>query len=267
MNDRRHELQQNDLAIYLGKINRSIEPYSRIIAVLVGVVIVGAIGIAFYNTQKSGDRSDATLQLIQATASQDPEVLLSVGENYPDTAAASWARLYQGQQYLSQGIQALYANRMNAEELLSDAQGTLKNALAASDDKLLQSRAHFGIARAAESLGNVDDAIEAYQQVIAVNESEAMVKSAEERIETLSNPKAKEFLAWFSDQDFTPADPSLPPSLPGGDQLPDLPDLKLPDLTLSSEGGDEMELKDGIAMPEEGATEAEEGSTEAEGEK
>ncbi len=252
MSDRRHELQQNDLAIYLGKINKSIEPYSRIIAVVVGAAIVGAIGLGFYNTRRSGDRSDATLQLIQATASQDAEVLQSVGENYPETAAGAWAGLYQGQQYLAQGIQALYSNRMNAEELLGDAQRAFNNALASSKDTLLQSRAHYGIACAAESLGNIDEAIAAYGEVIKVNESEVMVKKAEERIETLSQPSTKEFLAWFSDQNFAPADPSLPPSLPGGQMLPDLPDLSLPDLSLSSEGGDEMELKDGIAMPKEG---------------
>ena len=254
MNDRRHELQQNDLAIYLDKINRSVEPYSRIIAVVVGVLIVGAIGLGFYNTRRIGDRSDATLQLIQATANQDAEVLETVYQNYPDTAAGAWARLYQGQRYLSQGIQSLYSNRTNATDLLEDAQRNLKNALASSDDTLLQSRAHYGIACAAESLGNMDEAIDAYREVIAVNESEAMVKYAEERIKTLSNPSSKEFLVWFSDQDFSPADPSLPPSLPGGEMLPDLPDLNLPELSLSSEGGDEMELNDGFALPKEGDT-------------
>ncbi len=252
MNDRRHELQQNDLAVYLDKINRSVEPYSRIIAVAVGVLIVGAVGLGFYNTRRIGDRSDATLQLIQATASQDAEVLESVYQNYPDTAAGAWARLYQGQRYLSQGIQSLYSNRTNATDLLEDAQRNLKNALASSDDTLLQSRAHYGIASAAEALGNIDEAIDAYREVIAVNESDAIVKYAEERIKTLSNPSSKEFLAWFSDQDFSPADPSLPPSLPGGEMLPDLPDLNLPELSLSSEGGDEMELNDGFALPDEG---------------
>jgi tetratricopeptide (TPR) repeat protein len=253
--ERRHELQQNDLAVYLHRVNKSVEPYSRIIMVAVAVVAVGVLFFGFYRTQQSGQRSDATLQLIQAAASEDAEVLLSVTDNYPNTPAGAWAQLYRGKQYLSQGIQSLYNNRNNAEELLVDAQGAFKSAIGASDDQLLHSRAHYGVACAAESLGNLDEAIEAYREVIAVNESEAMVKKAEERIETLSNPQTKEFLAWFGDQDFAPADPSLPPSLPGGDSLPDLPDLKLPDLSLSS-GGDEMELKDldgGLEMPKESA--------------
>lgn len=252
--ERRHELQQNDLAIYLNKINKSIEPYSRIIAIAVGVLIVGGISLGLYNSQQTGKRSDATLQLIQASATADPEDLLTVSENYPETAAGAWARLYQGKQYLSEGVQALYSDRTNAEQLLEDSKAAFNNALSRSNDPLLTSRAHFGIARAEESLGNIDDAIAAYEQVIADNESEAMVEMAQQRIDTLKNPQTKDFLAWFADQDFRPADPSIPPSLPGVDALPELPDLNLPDLSLDSEGDPApRDLDGGIELPEGGA--------------
>lgn len=241
-NERRHELQQNDLAIYLDKINKAIEPYSRIIAVLVGVVLIGAIGMGFYKSEKSGQRSAATLSLMQASASQDPENLLSVSQAYAGTTAAEWAKLYQGEQYLNQGIQSLYQDRDNAVGLLGDAQAVFQTAVS-STDQVLRSRAHFGNARAAESLGNLDEAIEAYNEVIAVNESDAMVKKAEARIKALSSPKTQAFLTWFADQDFSPADPSLPPSLPGADSIPAMPDLNLPELNFGDE--DERELKDG----------------------
>ena len=259
-NERRHELQQNDLAIYLDKINKSIEPYSRIIAVLVGVVLIGAIGMGFYNSEKSGQRSAATLQLMQASASQDAENLLSVSQAYAGTTAAEWAKLYQGEQYLSQGIQSLYQDRDNAEGLLSDAQAVFQTA-ANSKDQVLRSRAHLGNARAAESLGNLDEAIEAYNEVIAVNESDAMVKKAEDRIKALSSPKTQAFLTWFADQNFAPADPSLPPSLPGADSLPGIPDLKLPELNFGDE--DERELKEGgMELPEDSDVKADEASAE-----
>jgi len=252
--ERRHELQQNDLAIYLNKVNQSIEPYSRLIAIGVAVLIVGGISWGLYNSQQTGKRSDATLQLIQASSTQDAEDLLTVSESYPETAAGAWARLYQGKQYLSEGVQALYSNRTNAEQLLEDAQAAFENALARSNDRLLVSRAHFGIARAAESLGNLEEAIAAYEEVIAVNESEAMVEMAERRIEILNNPDTKDFLAWFADQDFAPADPSMPPSLPGADSLPELPDLSLPDLSLDSVGDPEpRNIEGGIELPEGGS--------------
>ena len=94
--------------------------------------------------------------------------------------------------------------------------------------------------------------------MIQVNESEAMVKRAEARIEALERPESQAFLAWFSEQDFSPAvDPSLPPTLPSGNALPEMPDLGLPavDLgvdgeTTTPEGG--LELPEIVSEPAEG---------------
>ncbi len=255
--ERRHELQQNDLAIYLDKINRSIEPYSKLIAIVVGVAIVAGIAYALYRSEQTAKRSESTLQLIQAVGTQDAEVFLTVSDNYPNTAAGDWARLYQGQSYLSQGIQSLFNDRENAEELLSDAQQALRAAISGKKDKLLRSRGQFGIARAAEALGEIDQAIEEYKKVIEINESEAMNEKAQERIDALSDPEAKAFFSWFADQDFTPRDPSAPPTLPGTGSLPGIPDLDLPPLDLSGGDDDDQEseprdLEGGLGLPEEG---------------
>ena len=133
-NERRHELENNELAVLLGRFNKAIEPYSRIIAVALIAAAVVSLGYLLFRSQQSGQRSDATLQLIQAVASQDAEVLLDVGESYPETAAGAWARLYQGEQYLSQGIDSLYANRQTAEDLLNDSQAAFRAAISLSAD-------------------------------------------------------------------------------------------------------------------------------------
>lgn len=258
MNDRRHELETNELAIQLERVNKTIEPYSRLIAVVVGVLIVSAIGWLFYSTQQGEQRSDATLSLLQASASGDPEALGQVSESYPGTLAASWARVYQGNEFLGQGIQALYNDRENATQLLGDAKNSFANALASESDPLLQSRAHFGLARVAESMGELDEAIKHYEETIAVGESEAMTKKAQGRINSLSSPSTKKFLTWFADQDFSPADPSLPPSLPGSASLPDSPDMDLGPLQLEDtialpggEDSDVMEKDSDLELPED----------------
>ncbi len=251
--DRRHELQQNELAAYLGRINRSIEPYSRIIAVVLGVVIFGSIALALYRSKVTEEKSDATLQLIQAAATQDTAVLAKVADDFPDTAAGAWSKLYEGNEYLAEGIRKLFTNRVDAEDSLDQAISAYQQAIDASEDRLLQSRANFGIARAAESLGNLDEAVAAYEACIAANESEAMTKKAQERIASLSSAETKDFLAWFSEQDFTPADPSLPPALPSGTSLPTIPDLKLPEIGDLGSGGSSEETGDG-EKEEEGET-------------
>jgi len=62
-----------------------------------------------------------------------------------------------------------------------------------------------------------------------------MIDEAKQRIASLAQPETKEFLVWFDEQDFSPADPALPPSLPLGQTLPDLPDLDFLDIETTSE--------------------------------
>ena len=241
--NKQKELHENELAAWLAKINTSIEPYSKIIAVVVFAVIAGAIGWGLYSSKVSGDRSDATLQLLM----KDPEV----AEKYPGTPAAAWSLLYSANDDLESGIASLYMNRDDAETMLSQARDTFGDAIKASDDPLLRSRAHLGLAMTAESLGEIDGAIDSYRDVIKLAESDAMVAKAKSRIDELSSPDTKEFIAWFKEQDFAPADPALPPELPSGNTLPDIPDLSLPTLG-GGDDDDEMALeedKSGLELP------------------
>ncbi len=260
-NERRHELEKNDLAILLDRVSKGFEPYSKMIILGLGAMFIGFIGWLVYSSQLSGERSDSTLELIQGVASQDAEVLREVSDRFPNTSAGAWAKVYQGQLQLSQGIQTLYRDREEAKQLLGDAKLALESAISSSKDPLLRSRAQIGIARAEESLGNFDAAIEAYKQVVSIGESEAIIEQAEERIAALGDPKTKEFLVWFDDQNFTPADPSLPPSLPGLDTLPDLPDFSLRELP-GGEAKDELDLEAEVDVtesetPEDGNAESE----------
>ncbi|TWU60129.1 hypothetical protein Poly51_04030 [Rubripirellula tenax] len=250
MNDRRHELQQNDLAIYLDRINRFIEPHSKMIAVVVGGLIVAGLAWMLYNSEQTSKRSYSTFELMEAMNGKDTEVLADVSEKFPGTLAGEWAKIYEANQLLSDGVDALFTDRDNAKRLLDDAKVAYDESLVGSKDPLLMSRAHFGLARTYESLGELDKAIEQYRKTIGIAESDQMTEKAEERIAALEKPKTKEFLAWFADQDFSPADPSLPPSLPGSEALPDLPDLDLPDLDLpGGTNSDVMESDEGLDLP------------------
>lgn len=263
--ERRHQLEHNELAVWLFKVNKSIEPYSKQIAILVSLSIVALLAWSFLSSEEVAKRSDATLQLIQASGSGDAGMLGEVAESYQGTASGSWAKLYEGQALVSQGIQTIFTDRTFAEELLQQAEDVLLSAVNSSTETLLVSRGHYGIAQAREALGEVEKAIESYNQVIQVNESEAMVKRAEARIEALERPESQAFLAWFSEQDFSPPDPSLPPTLPGGNTLPEMPEIGLPTLdlgvdgeTTTPEGG--LELPEIVSEPAEEAAATEEGA-------
>ncbi|MGB7346330.1 MAG: tetratricopeptide repeat protein [Pirellulaceae bacterium] len=243
------KLHENELAVWLGKINTSVEPYTKLIAVVVFALIAAAVAWGLYSSNEAGKRSDATLSLLM----QDPEV----AEKFPGTPASAWSLLYSANDDLESGIASLYQNRADAETMLSSARDSFNDALKSSDDRLLQSRANLGLAMTAESLGKLDEAIDFYKKVSSLNESDAMVSKAKSRIEELSSPDTKDFIAWFEKQDFSPADPSLPPELPTGASLPEMPDLTLPTLGTSNDdqddGEDKLELEDksGLELPPE----------------
>ncbi|MDM4014460.1 YfgM family protein [Roseiconus lacunae] len=253
MNTRQEELETNIVADQLAIFYKKIEPYSKLIAAAVVAVVVAMLAYGFYSSSQTATRSDATFQLLM----NNPEV----ASRYPDTTAAAWSQLFQANQNLAQGISSLYRDKAEAETLLAQAKDEFINARVSSDDEILISRANYGLALAHEALGEVDDAMKAYEAVVSANESEEMVEVAEQRIATLKSSTAGTFLTWFNEQDFAPADPSLPPELPGSTTLPDLPDLELPDLDLDSELSSEFdalrgeasdaEMTGGIELPEE----------------
>lgn len=229
--ERRHELQHNALADMLGAQIRRIEPYNKLIAVGVALLIVAAVSIGLYRSAAVGTRSDATFELLQNSGTADPEALGVVGERYPDTTAGSLAKLLQADALLATGITGLFNEREEALNQLGDAVKRYAEVAGSSKDTLIRSRANFGLARAHESLGDREKAISAYNTVVSIGESDAIAKIAQQRIDMLNSQLSKEFFAWFETKDFKPAGPSLPPTMPSGLSLPDLPDLDLPDVS------------------------------------
>ncbi|MEM0925869.1 MAG: tetratricopeptide repeat protein, partial [Planctomycetota bacterium] len=186
MNDRQTQLETNIVADSLGKFFKKIEPYSKVILGGVVAIVVVLIGYGLYRNNETANRSDATLQLLM----DNPEV----ASLYPETTAAAWSLLYQANRDLDNGVRALFDNRDEAESLLTQAAEQFESAIATSDAVLVQSRGNYGIGMAMESLGKLDDAIAAYERVIAANESEEIVEVAQERLDRLKDPASGEFL-------------------------------------------------------------------------
>lgn len=229
--ERRHELQDNYLADYLGKWLTTIEPYSKPLAAAAGAAAIGLVGWALLRGNEMGKRSDATLQLLQNSSTSDADALKVVGQLVPGTPVAAMANLLQADTLLAEGINALFEDREDAEKRISesiDSYTAVRDTAGA--DPLVVSRANLGLARAHESLGKIDEAVKAYGEVVRLKESDAIVKIAENRIAELKKPSTAEFLTWFAKQDFKPATPATPPGSPSGSLLPDNPNVALPDL-------------------------------------
>ena len=239
--ERRHELQQNDLAAFMEQANKRIEPYSKQILVGILLLLAGGVAYSFVNSERNAEASLATMELIQNTnvPDVDTEALSEINIKFMETSAGKLAKLYEGMAFVSKGNLSIYTDRTQAEESLNEGILVLTDVAGSTNDTLIKSRAYLGVALANTILGNNAAAKKAYQQVIKANESQAMVDNANSRIESLDSPSGEKFATWFKDADFAQPslDPSEPPTFPGIPALDlNLPDFPAPEPSTGTDG-------------------------------
>lgn len=254
--EKRHQLEQNLLADWLGDQIELARPYAGTIAV-VALGTVAIIGLAIY-TFSSSTVVGATdwSKYFSAFNERDPGVALEdVAKEIPTTAPGLWAQQSIGDMNSSRGLMQLFSDREAAKTSLEKAEEAYKAVLAGAADPMLKNRARLGLAKVYEGLNRTDEAKKLFEEIVAADKDSAIGKLAAQGVERLSNPRDLELLAWFDKQ--TPKRPSplggFGPGLPGlGNDLPDRPDLSLPGLGLGT-GGDLLPGLEGIGS---GATES-----------
>lgn len=292
---RRHELQTNILADWLGRQIELVRPYAKwILGAAIAVAVIGTA--AWYMKTTQSQRSEAAWgDYFDALMERDSNRLRAVAEDHAGTPAALWAQQSAADLELGRGIDSLFSDRKEAQTALERARdGYEAVAESASDYPLLKYRALWGLGVAYESLAgarsgavttpsadeqqrilrdvqNYLEQAEGYYRQVAENAPEASLREmATERLDALTRDlSAEAWYAWFAQQTPTPpgamrgGDMPLP-SLPSeGGTLPGLPDLGIPLNSGAPSGGDEA--TEGEAKPATSDTSGEgnEGSAES----
>lgn len=231
---RRHQLQQNALADALGTGLDRATPWLKPAAAILIVVLLGLGIYWFFQSRSQSYRASAAGELLLATGDEDPRTYEAIASQYPDTAAGRWALLAEGDLYLAQGIDALYVDRSEAEDLLEDAVQSYRAALADATEPMIVTHAHFGLAQALEASGELEEAAEHFELVAQTTDSEVLKETAQQRAEHLRSSEAKEFYAWLASAAGTGGAAGLQGQTPAGGAgasgLPDMPNFSLPDL-------------------------------------
>ena len=248
--ERRHELQENVLADWLGKQIVQLKPYST--AIVAGFLITAVLwfAVAQMGANRKQNVSESWDAYFQAAAVSDPDELRRIADKYPRTEAGAWARQSAGDVSLATGSRNMFIDREKANEYLSESleDFTAANSMASTD--LLKQRSLLGIAQANEALNKFDGAESAYNQLIRSWPNTSVAKTSEKRLAFLKKSSTKEFYDWFWDQ--KPIVPKIPmgngdtgsikpPSL--YDDLPSNPALELP-------SEDSLESPSGLGGPE-----------------
>jgi len=140
---------------------------------------------------------------------EDPAALADVVNQHPGTPAADWARLVQAEMALNEGTQLLFVDRDRATPRIQAAADGYTELLLRRTKGLLAERATFGLAKANESLGRIDEARNGYEAVAADYPEGALAPLARQRSKSLAGESAREWYEWFAAQKMTP--PPAPP--------------------------------------------------------
>jgi hypothetical protein len=228
--DRIRELEANELARRATTALERTRPALGWLGISLGVLALVALGWGWWSTQVQKKSAQAWSDFY--FASGDPDQLIAVYEDHPDSIAAQWARQSEADSQVARGMDSVYVDREQADTLFRRARSNYSGILEKSNDPMLRARATLGLAQAFEGSGEVDKAIAEYKNVLAMTQvPAAMTSEVQRRMEWLQSPGSKDFYAWY--RDFRPA-PAAPVNVPGDlKSLPGLPDFQLPPLQSS----------------------------------
>jgi len=220
--ERRHELQHNALADWLGQTIDKLKPYSMAILGLVLLVLLGFGVYTWQSKVSAADSAKAWDDFHQAFNSGAPSDLDEVAKSHSGTDVAHWAAVVAADAYLNEGCEELFSNKANAGQELRKAVEHYKTVLKESRVSALRERATFGLARAYEALagtrqseGELDDARKMYEEVVQTWPKGPYTVMATRRLEDLNRQEIKEF---YDDFATWKPKPAYAPPLPASDQ-------------------------------------------------
>lgn len=216
--ERRHELETNVLADRLAHTADRIEPYRRVIVVLLAAFAFLAFAYSYMagNQQQKlaegWERYDAALRapIAEGRRKRLEETLA----NHAGEPVAAWAELWLADDELAEGIDKLFLDKSDAKDLLKSAINRFSS-VNASGPPMLQQRAMMGLAHAYESLGKLDEARKAYDTLLKTFPDGPLAQAAEARRLALDKEATKQFYAWFSEYTPPTVDFSRDPGKPG----------------------------------------------------
>jgi tetratricopeptide (TPR) repeat protein len=263
--ERRHELQHNVLADWLGLQIERFAPYGRV-AAGVAIAVVVLIGLYSYMQTQSTYRNEqgwqryfAAMDEISQRGDAEPLAQLAESGEFVGTPVGNWAALSLADHHLQEGISQLFTDRAAAAKSLRSAVDGYNRLIERSRTPMLEERAALGAGRAYESLNELDKARAAYESL--ATKSGPLAAEAQQRLRDIGREPTKRFYDWFFAA--TPprqglGGPGMPGMRPDFGNLPDESGFK------SSATDSGSLLSTPAPKPSEGASPAE-GSTPTEG--
>ncbi|QDU59745.1 Immunoglobulin G-binding protein A precursor [Planctomycetes bacterium Pan216] len=229
--EERHQLQENELSAILYRYGIALRPYVPFVLGGLAVIFVVATIVTVMARSQQRTVDDAWDEFFAAEDAGQFEI---VAERYAGTPVVAYAKLRVADFEYEEGLSQLFGDRAAATSKLEDALSLYQGlaGLGSSHPEVAR-QAGFGIGMTYETLGDLEKAKSAYEQVVSryPGSEEAFLSGM--RLERIETPTAKEFYAEFAS--YEPKEPSteLPPdaSIPLPPMTSETPAPPLPSST------------------------------------
>ena len=203
--EERHRLQHNQLADWIGKTITSIKPYQNSILIGLLLVVGGMVAYSVWSRVSAAENTLAWDELNAALESGNIAKLAKVREDHPNTHVAHVAAVVEADYTLADGCNRLFVSKAVANQELAKAIELYLTVLDQSRNSSLLQRATFGLARAREAKGELERAMELYQEVSTKWPDGAFAIAAARRLDDLKRPATKRLYDRFAKFDPKPA--------------------------------------------------------------
>ncbi len=223
MPEDRHRIEQNELALWLEKVARSLRPYARPLAWGAVFVVVAWLATVLYRSTTSAAAARASDALSRALVQNSPTALEDVAQQFGGTIG-QLARLAAADIYFATGCDQLFVNKIIARQDLQKALEHYREVERQSRTPDLRARASFGIARTLEALagtpagqGLLREAVEKYREIERTFPTSPFAVFARERLQLLEMEETKRFYDQFAK--FDPRPELMPEGVSGSPSL------------------------------------------------
>lgn len=210
------ELDGNALAEKTLEIVDRLRPHTNAILLGLGGLLAALAAWVLVSSQAATTKSQAWDAFLAGLSGGDPQAFDEVVRRYPGTPAAEWSRLVMADMALIDGSELLFVNKDQAPPRLQAAAELYGSILAARPSAMLAERATFGLAKARESLGQLEEAKRGYAAVAAEHPDGALAGLARTHAAALGRESTRQWYDWFAAQTIVPpaqkpAEPSAKP--------------------------------------------------------
>ena len=213
------EIRDNDLAEKTIEFIDRLRPHLNTLLLAAAGLLLAAVGWVLVSSQSAATRSQSWDAYLAGLSSGEVQSFDEVIRRYPGTPAADWSRLVLADMALTEGTELLFVDKDRAPPRLQAAVDLYSAILGARPTGMLAERATFGLAKARESLGQLEEARRGYAAVAAEFPSGALANLAADHDAELGRESSRQWYDWFAAQKIAPPPkPAETPAQPPAEQ-------------------------------------------------